>query len=83
MTYAVVVTNSSAQDTLTLSALNDDMYGSITSAHASGGGFQQVVSTTCGQASRSRYTAAVIATSGNYTCSFVGRVNSCDTTVVT
>jgi hypothetical protein len=50
VTYQVVVTNSSAQDALTLNSLSDDKFGVITSAHAAGGGFEQVVSTTCGQA---------------------------------
>ena len=80
--YAVVVTNTSAQDTLTLSTLTDDVYGGITSAHAAGGGFGQVVSTTCGQAAGAGTLPAVIAASGNYTCSFVGRITSCNTTVV-
>jgi len=81
VTYAVVVTNTSAQDTLTLNSLNDDVYGSITSPHAAGGGFGQVVSTTCGQAAGAGTLPALIAASGNYTCSFVGRITSCNTTV--
>jgi hypothetical protein len=84
VTYTVVVTNSSAQDTLTLTSLSDDVYGAITTAHAAGGGFGQVVSTTCGLATGSGgpgILPAEIAASGNYTCSFVGRITSCNTTV--
>ena len=33
MTYNVVVTNGSAQDTLTLNTLTDDVYGNITTVH--------------------------------------------------
>lgn len=74
--YAVVVTNTSAQDTLTLNTLNDDVYGDITTVQGN------VISTTCGQASGAGTLPAVIAASGNYSCSFVGRINSCDTTVI-
>jgi hypothetical protein len=77
VTYQVVVTNSSAQDALTLDSLTDDKFGSITGAHASGGGFGQVVNTTCGQAAGAGTLPALIAASGNYTCSFVGRINNC------
>jgi hypothetical protein len=73
VTYNVVVTNTSAQDTLTLSALNDNVYGDITSVHGN------VISTTCGGAAGAL--PAVIAASGNYSCSFVGRITSCNTTV--
>lgn len=79
-TYQVVVTNSSAQDALTLNSLNDDKFGDITTVHAAGGGFGQVVSTTCGQAAGAGTLPALIAASGNYTCSFVGRINSCSGT---
>jgi hypothetical protein len=74
-TYNVVVTNSSAQDKLTLSALTDDVYGNITQVQGN------VISTTCGQASGAGTLPAEIAASGNYSCSFVGRINSCNTTV--
>ena len=75
--YAVVVTNGSAQDTLTLNQLIDDVYGDITSVHGN------IVSTTCGQTSAGGAGALPfeIAVSGNYSCSFVGRINSCSTTV--
>jgi hypothetical protein len=75
VTYAVVVTNGSMQDTLTLSVLNDDVYGDITSVHGN------VISTTCGQSPGPGTLPAVIAASGNYSCSFVGRITSCNTTV--
>jgi hypothetical protein len=73
VTYNVVVANTSAQDTLTLSTLNDDVYGNITQVQGN------VISTTCGGSAGSL--PAVIAASGNYSCSFVGRINSCNTTV--
>jgi hypothetical protein len=69
VTYQVVVSNNSAIDTLTVNALTDDKFGNITTAHAAGGGFGQVVSTNCA-------TGGTIAVSGNYTCSFVGRITS-------
>jgi hypothetical protein len=75
VTYTVVVTNTSAQDKLTLTSLSDDVYGSITSVH------DNVISTTCGQASGAGTLPAEIAASGNYTCSFVGRITTCNTTV--
>jgi len=75
VTYAVVVTNTSAQDTLTLNTLTDDVYGDITAVH------DNVISTTCGQASGAGTLPAVIAASGQYSCQFVGRVNICNTTV--
>jgi hypothetical protein len=91
VTYAVVVTNSSAQDTLTLNTLTDNVYGSITSAHAvntsctgsaTPGVCGQVVSTTCGQPSPGAGALpAVIAVSDTYSCSFVGRITSCNATV--
>ena len=51
VTYDVVVTNGSTQDTLTLNTLNDDVYGNITPVHGN------VISTTCGQAPRPRCAA--------------------------
>src|SRR5262245_2072094 len=78
VSYQVVVSNHSAIDTLRVNALTDDKFGDITTAHAAGGGVGQVVSTTCNTA-----LGSVIATSGNYTCSFVGRVisSSCNFTL--
>jgi hypothetical protein len=75
--YAVVVTNTSAQDTLTLSQLSDNVYGNITQVQGN------VISTTCGVAAPTGAGAlpAQIAPLGNYTCSFVGRITSCNTTV--
>jgi hypothetical protein len=76
VTYDVVVTNTSAQDELTVNTLNDDIYGNITQVQGN------VISTTCGQANPGPGALPfVIAASGNYSCSFVGRINSCDTTV--
>jgi hypothetical protein len=75
VTYNVVVTNGSAQDALTLNTLNDDVYGDITQVQG------DVISTTCGQDPGPGALPYVIAASGNYSCSFVGRINSCDTTV--
>ena len=48
-TYQVVVNNSSTVDTLSINSLSDDKFGNIATAHAAGGGFEQVVSTTCNQ----------------------------------
>jgi uncharacterized protein DUF11 len=77
VTYNVVVTNGSAQDALTLNTLNDNVYGNITQVQGN------VISTTCGQAPPNGPGALpfVIPASGNYSCSFVGRINSCNTTV--
>jgi hypothetical protein len=69
VTYNVVVTNGSAQDTLTLLTLNDNVYGSIIAVH------DNVISTTCA-------VPQTIAPSGNYPCSFVGRITSCNQTVM-
>jgi hypothetical protein len=63
VTYQVVVSNPSTIDTLTVNALNDNTFGSITTAH------DNVISTTCA-------TGGTIVPGGNYTCSFVGRVTS-------
>jgi len=73
--YDVVVTNNSTVDTLTLNSLTDNKFGDITAPHAAGGGFNQVVNTTCA-------TGGSIAPSGdpsgnNYSCSFVGRITNC------
>lgn len=75
-TYQVVVSNNSEFDTLTVNALTDDKFGDITTVHAAGNGFGQVVSTTCAPP------ANPIAPLGNFTCSFVGRItsNACDLT---
>jgi hypothetical protein len=75
--YAVVVTNTSAQDALTLNTLNDDVYGNITQVQGN------VISTNCGVAPPNGPGALPfeIAASGNYMCSFVGRINGCNTTV--
>jgi hypothetical protein len=76
VTYNVVVTNGSTQDTLTLSSLTDNVYGNITQVQGN------VISTTCGQpAPGPGALPIVIAASGNYSCSFVGRITSCNTTV--
>lgn len=67
VTYQVVVSNNSAIDTLTLDSLSDDKFGDITTVQG------KVVSTSC-------ETGGAIAKSGNYTCSFTGRIDSdtCD-----
>jgi hypothetical protein len=78
VTYAVVVTNTSAEDTLTLNTLSDDKFGSITSAHAAGSGFAQVVSTTCSVPQTINPVGH--ASGNNYSCQFVGRLNSCSLT---
>lgn len=77
-TYSVVVTNNSLQDVLTLTALSDDKFGSITSTHAASAGppaVEEVLSTTCAVPQSIQYNGHA---SGNtYTCSFVGRITSC------
>jgi Domain of unknown function DUF11 len=91
-TYDVVVTNGSTFEALTLNTLVDDVYGSITTTHGlvadpsctgAGGVCQEVRSTTCGQLPPNGPGTLpfVIAPLGNYTCSFVGRINICNTTV--
>jgi Domain of unknown function DUF11 len=80
-TYNVVVTNTSAQDELTLNTLNDDVYGDITTAAGSSCTGTCIVSTTCGQASGAGTLPAQIAVSSNYSCSFVGRFSQCNTTI--
>jgi predicted cupin superfamily sugar epimerase len=51
------------------------VYGNITQVQGN------VQSTTCGQASGAGTLPFVIVPAGNYTCSFVARSTSCDTTV--
>jgi hypothetical protein len=83
VTYNVVVTNNSVDnpagsgngDTLTLNTLTDDVYGDITKVQGN------VISTTCGQSPGPGTLPFVIAVGGNYSCSFVGRISSCSTTV--
>jgi hypothetical protein len=80
VTYDVVVTNTSTNtpgggDTLTLNTLTDDVYGNITQVQGN------VVSTTCGQSPGPGTLPAVIAVGGNYSCQFVGRISTCNTTV--
>jgi Domain of unknown function DUF11 len=91
VTYDVVVNNTSATESLTLNSLSDNVYGSIITQHlpdtscsgsATPGVCAQVVSTTCGQASGAGALPFVIAAAGNYSCSFVGRINSCDKTEI-
>lgn len=67
--FTVVVTNNSTVDTLTLNTLSDDVFGSITAPHAAAGGFKEVVSTNCA-------TGGTIAPNSNYSCTFVGRLDS-------
>ena len=55
--YQVKVNNLDVAEALTLSALNDDQFGSITTVH------DHVLATTC-------TVPQTIATSGNYTCTF-------------
>ena len=73
VTYTVVVTNNAGQDPtpspLVLTELMDSPYGDITLAQGN------IISTTCA-------VPQTIAVAGSYSCSFVGRINSCDTTVI-
>jgi hypothetical protein len=77
-TYSVVVTNNSAQDVLTLNSLSDDKFDGITAAHASGAGYGEVLSTTCSVPQTIQPVGH--ASGNNYSCSFVGRINSCSLT---
>jgi hypothetical protein len=70
--YQVVVNNSSDFDTLTINDLSDNTFGDITAAHVAGGGFSQVVSTTC------TLPQPAIDPMGNFTCGFVGRITDSD-----
>lgn len=76
--YNVIVNNPTlVGDVLTLNTLTDDRFGAITTAHAAGGGFEQVVSTTCGQPvadGGAGTLPAVIGPNASYSCSFVGRI---------
>jgi hypothetical protein len=74
VTYQVVVSNTSAIDTLTVNSLNDDKFGDITTTHAAGGGFEQVV-TACSLSQNP------IPVSGNANCTFVGRITSSDCSI--
>jgi hypothetical protein len=69
VTYNVVVNNGSAQDALTLNTLSDNVYGDITQVQGS------ILSTTCA-------VPQTIAPAGNFSCSFVARITSCETTVM-
>lgn len=61
--FSVGVTNTSSIDTLSLTSLTDDKFGNITAVQGN------VLSTTCA-------VPQVIAPSGNYACSFVGRISA-------
>jgi hypothetical protein len=72
VTYNVVVTNNVGNDptpgVLTLNTLNDDKYGNITVVQGN------VISTNCAVPQN-------IQPGLNYSCSFVGRISSCNTTL--
>ena len=62
--YQVVVSNNSTvNDTLTVNSLTDDKFGDITQVHGN------VISTDCA-------TGGTIAKGNNYTCHFVGRIDT-------
>lgn len=67
--YQVVVNNVSATDTLTVTKLEDDKFGSITVTHPADAGFGEVVSTNC-------QVGGTIAQSSSYDCKFTGRIAS-------
>jgi hypothetical protein len=73
VTYNVVVTNGSAQDTLTLNTLSDNVYGDITTVH------DNVISTNCAVP---QTIAPQAPGAGTFSCSFVARITSCSTTVM-
>lgn len=70
ITYTVTVTNNSAVDPLTVNSLSDTKFGDITTVHAVGGGFEQVVSTDCNNV------LGIIGVSSNKSCTFVGRITN-------
>jgi len=72
VSYQVVVNNSSDFDTLMVNSLNDDKFGNISMVHAAGGGFSQVVETTC------TLPQPAIDPMDNFTCGFVGRITDSD-----
>lgn len=75
--FTVTVTNNNpVNDTLTLQTLTDNKFGDITTVHAAGGGFAQVVSTNCGQSGLGDPGALPqdIPPNGTYICHFVGRI---------
>jgi uncharacterized repeat protein (TIGR01451 family) len=74
-TYSVTVANNSTIDPLTVDSVTDNKFGDITTAHAAGGGFEQVVSTTFGTTGQCD-TVSQIAPQGNCSFSFVGRITS-------
>jgi hypothetical protein len=76
VTYTVVVNNTSGTETLTLNTLNDNIYNNITTS-----GHDNIQSTTCGQSPGPGTLPSTIAAGGNYSCSFVARINVCSTTV--
>lgn len=67
VTYELVVTNNSEIDKLTVNSLTDDKFGNVTAVQG------DIVSTRCS-------VPQTIETNKNYTCQFVGRINSssCD-----
>ncbi|MCY1055137.1 hypothetical protein [Nannocystis sp. SCPEA4] len=74
-TYTVVVTNNDPNNAQTVTALTDNKFGDISTAHGPSPGIEQVVSTNC------TVPRQIPAGEGNTTtCSFVGRIvqNSCD-----
>lgn len=75
VTYQVVVSNNSTVDTLTVNSLTDDKFGDVTTVHAAGGGFEEVV-TAC------TLSKNPIPSSDSANCTFVGRItsNSCSFT---
>ncbi len=68
VTYKVQVNNNSGFDTLTVNWLTDDKFGDITTVHAAGGGFEQVVSTDC-----NTVVGSTIDPGSHANCEFVGR----------
>jgi len=79
-TYQVVVSNNSTVDELTVNSLSDNKFGNIATVHAEGGGFEEVVSTTCNSLANPVNPYGAIDPQGNYTCNFVGKITSatCD-----
>jgi hypothetical protein len=74
VTYEVVVINNSSVDTLTLNSLTDDKFGNITTTHPAGGGFGQIVGTTCSVIENGQ--PRKILPNSSYICEFTGVVTN-------
>ena len=74
--------NNNSLETLTLNSLIDDVYNDITTAAGASCTGNCIVSTTCGKTPGPGVLPFTIVADGNYACSFVGRTNVCNDTVI-